>query len=72
MPDRISHVIEIFQWIGIITIGLFTSIVPQYADGIAQILWTTLSMAVATVASFFIKKLLNRKRNKKNDTNNKA
>lgn len=67
MFHKIPQTIELIQWFWILVIGLFTSIVPQYQEGLFRVLWTVLSMAIGTIVSFYIKRWLNKRKERKNN-----
>lgn len=71
MTDRILKTIELVQWPGILSVGFFTSVLPEYKDGLTHLFWTVLSMAVATIVSHYLKRWLNRREKKRNDSKNK-
>lgn len=56
--------VNVVQWTFICIVGIAASELPEYKENIEQVAWTVLSMSAGTVVSYFIKKLLNRKRKK--------
>lgn len=58
--------IELFQWIGIMVVGFITATKGDFKDDIHRIVVTIVSMALGTLVSYYIKKMLNQKKSDMN------
>ena len=54
--------INLMQWAWIGLVGLFTSTVFEYKDDLQKILVTVISMVLGTIASYYVKRYLNKKK----------